>query len=425
MLIGLLIIPAAGIFTGETRAEEASKNEMARIQARVMNFADSYAAQMNQSNTVLQKQFTDMTGRTQFMRMTLNSMASAYDIAAGMHPNLSLVNMVVMVTLQRIVWEEFWQPEIFGPRAIFHLELLQQLEKEIWAIADNEFTREQLNILRELILAWRKAHPDQNMVVTIRFTDFHSLKEMFHIAERKGLFSGVTKAVDAAEEIRMLGDRLRFQSSRMLILLNFQLELAYLQLANKSEVQTILQDSSKLATAAQQFAHVSASLPEMTKIFFTKLESESARLNSLLETLNQAMGTGDELAIEIKRVIVALDSLVSRFDPMRAKDGIKPIEIDQLRGLAKDVAVSGRQLNDFLQTADHFLSDPAKEKKLANLVEALAHVESQGERLINLIFYRSLAVVLIAIFGFFFLAITYRYISNKFFDTRKRKPISE
>jgi hypothetical protein len=411
ILIGLFMLPVLGIFVSETQAEKVSKTERARIQSRVMNFADSYAAQIHQSNAVFQQRFSNMTARTQFMQMTLNSVVVAYDIAAGPHPPHSLVNMVVMVTLQRIVWQEHWQPNVFGPQASFQLELLQQLEGEIWSIADKEFSLEQLNILKELILTWRKAHPDQNIVASIRFTDFRSLKEIFRLAESKGLFSGISKAVDTAEELRRLGDRFRYQISRMQLLLNFQLELAYMQL--------------KLAAAAQQVALVTARLPEMTQNAFTKLESESARLRSLLEVLNQTMGTGDELAVEINRAITALDSLVSRFDPIRAEDGVKPIDIVQLGELARDAAVTGRQLNDLLQTADHFLSEQDKEKRLANLVEALAKIEGQGKQLIDFIFFRILVIVVTILFGSFLLAIFYRYISNKYFDTRKRERFSD
>ena len=425
ILIGLFMLPVLGIFVSETQAEKVSKTERARIQSRVMNFADSYAAHIHQSNAVFQQRFSNMTTRTQFMQMTLNSVVVAYDIAAGPHPSHSLVNMVVMVTLQRIVWQEHWQPNVFGPQASFQLELLQQLESEIWSIADKEFSREQLNILKELILAWRKAHPDQNIVASIRFTDFSSLKDIFRLAESKGLFSGISKAVDTAEELRRLGDRFRYQISRMQLLLNFQLELAYMQLANKPELQTLMQDSTKLAAAAQQVAQVTARLPEMTQNAFTKLESESARLSSLLEVLNQTMGTGDELAVEVNRAIVALDSLVSRFDPIRAEHGVKPIDIVQLGELARDAAVTGRQLNDLLQTADHFLSEQDKEKRLANLVEALANIEGQGKQLIDFIFYRILVIVVTILFGSFLLAIFYRYISNKYFDTRKRESISD
>jgi len=425
ILIGLFMLPVLGIFVSETQAEKVSKTERTRIQGMVMNFADSYAAHIHQSNAVFQQRFSNMTTRTHFMQMALNSVVVAYDIAAGPHPPHSLVNMVVMVTLQRIVWQEHWQPNVFGPQASFQLELLQQLESEIWSIADKEFSREQLNILKELILAWRKAHPDQNIVASIRFTDFSSLKDIFRLAESKGLFSGISKAVDTAEELRRLGDRFRYQISRMQLLLNFQLELAYMQLANKPELQTLMQDSTKLAAAAQQVAQVTARLPEMTQNAFTKLESESARLSSLLEVLNQTMGTGDELAVEVNRAIVALDSLVSRFDPIRAEHGAKPIDIVQLGELARDAAVTGRQLNDLLQTADHFLSEQDKEKRLANLVEALANIEGQGKQLIDFIFYRILVIVVTILFGSFLLAIFYRYISNKYFDTRKRESISD
>jgi hypothetical protein len=78
-----------------------------------------------------------------------------------------------------------------------------------------------------------------------------------------------------------------------------------------------------------------------------------------------------------------------------------------------------------LQTADHFLSEQDKEKRLANLVEALAKIEGQGKQLIDFIFFRILVIVVTILFGSFLLAIFYRYISNKYFDTRKRERFSD
>jgi len=425
ILLGLFILPAVGIFTGEARAGEESEEDIIRVQGLVMNFADSYASNMLQSNTVFQQQFSDMTARTNFMQMTLYSMSSAYDIASGPYARRSLVDMVVLVTLQRIVWEEHWQPNVYGSKASFHLEIIQQLEKDIWSIAGRELSREQLKVLMDLIQAWHKAHPEQDIVVSIRFTDFGSLGEIFRLAESKGLFSNISKAVDTADEIRQMGDRFRYQISRMQLLLNYQLELAYMQLAAKPEMAALMKDSAKLAAAADQFARVTDNLPEMTKNIFDQLEKENDRLRSLLEMLNQTLGTGDELTVKINRTVASLDSLVSRFDPIRAKDGAKPINVEQFSGLARDLSETGRQFNDLLQTADHFLSDQDREKRLVNLVESLANIERRGEELIDLIFYRSLAVILIALFGVFFLAIAYNYISNKFLDTRKRKPVSD
>jgi hypothetical protein len=416
IFICLLIVITAPLFVGEAQAKDKGKSDIIRVHRLVMNFADNYAANMLQSNNIFKQRISDASARAEFMNMTLFSISTAYDIASGYSPHHKLVNMMVLVTLQRIVWEEHWQPNVFGSQANFHLEILKQLEKDIWSLAGKEYSAEQLSLLMELIQAWHKAHPEQNIVVSIRFTDFASLKKEFQLAESKGLFSSISKAVDAAEELHLLGERLRYQMSRMQLLLNYQLEVAYMQLINQPEIGRLMQNSDKFAAAADQFTQLSTKLPEITQNVFAKLETESAQLRDLLKTLNQTVGSGNELAVEVNRTISLIDALIARFDPIRAKDGVEHIDIEQFRGLTRDLSEGGRQLTDLLQMAGEFLSDEDKEKRLANFLETLENIQRRGEQLIDLIFYRILLIVVTVLLGSFLLAIVYRYIGNRFFE---------
>lgn len=59
--------------------------------------------------------------------------------------------MMVLVTLTRITWEEYWQPKVYGDSAQMLIKTLRQLEENIWTLAARVLTPEQSKQLRALI----------------------------------------------------------------------------------------------------------------------------------------------------------------------------------------------------------------------------------------------------------------------------------
>ncbi len=132
----------------------------AELQRMVMAYADSYASFLIQSNKDFQRRFSSYEARAEILQMTIASLLAAFDIAAGPDALFSLLDMIVMVTLQRITWEEYWQPKVFGKKADFLLETFRRAEREVGKIAEIVYSPEQLQILQNLIQEWRKVHPD-------------------------------------------------------------------------------------------------------------------------------------------------------------------------------------------------------------------------------------------------------------------------
>ena len=389
----------------------------AELQRMVMAYADSYASYLIQSNKDFQRRFSSYEARAEIIQMTVASLLAAFDIAAGPDALFSLLDMIVMVTLQRIIWEEYWQPKVFGKKADFLLETFRRAEREVGKIAEIVYSPEQLQILQNLIQEWRKVHPDQKIVVGIRFTNFRKLERLYVQAKKRILFSTIKKTVETADAIRLLGERLRYQSSRMQLILNLQLELGYIQLIEKHEVEGLIQQTSKFVAATEQLAQTASQLPEMTKYVFKEFETESERFRGLLDELRQTLVVGDELVTEVNSTIRSVDSLVSRFDPIRSDVGKKPIDIQEYREAAKDFTETGHQFKILLESIDHFLSNPDKNKRLSYIVEAVGKLEAQGERLINHIYYRTIILVIVIFIGSFITVLAYRIISKKIFGS--------
>lgn len=79
-----------------------------------------------------------------------------------------MFDTVALVGLTRVVWEEYWGPQVFGEQATSMLAIYRTLEDEIWSLAAKYVTAEQAQALREVIVAWGKEHPKAISISYIR-----------------------------------------------------------------------------------------------------------------------------------------------------------------------------------------------------------------------------------------------------------------
>ena len=326
--------------------------------------------------------------------------------------------MTVMVTLQRIAVEEFWIPKFFGKSGLDFLKTLQVLEKEIWDIAAKLLTSDQQRNLRDLINEWRKIHPDQNVVHSIRFSSFREDLGK-GLDDPKGLFSGVRKAANTADELRLLGDRYRYLIMRMQLMLNSQLQLAYLQMVSQPEVHQLLNDTDRVTASLEQFAKTASEFPTTAETLIKQLGDESEQFRKLTEEVRQTMIVGNEMVTHINQTIATVDSLVARFDPIREKQqGAEPIDIEAYREAASDFTETARQVNLLIQSLDRLLTNQQVAERLPHLKEAIGsidqEVKSHTEYILNRTFFYSIAIVIIILLA----CLIYRYVSVKWFTVR-------
>ena len=383
----------------------------------VTAFADSYAARLTQSNMILQNRLKNNADRFAVHNMMVQSIATAYDISTAPNSVTAILDMTVMVTLQRMAWEEFWYPKRLGDPAQGHLKVLRQLEKEIWTIAAKFLTPEQQQDLRNLILKWRKSNPDQQIVFSVRFSLFRD--EMGEGSkDPKGLFSGITKAANAAEELRVLGERYRFLLTRMQMMLNPQLQLAYLQMVSQPEVNQLIKDANRLTSSFELVAESASRLPETAKNIIKEAGAESEQFRKLVEEMQQMLTVGNELIFNTKKTLELIDSLVARFDPIREKkQGAKPIDIGEYRDAAKEFTETAHEINLMIQSLDLLLANQIESNQRLGLLDAVGKIGQEGEDFIDHIFYRAITFLMLLLLGIILASLIYRYVSIKMFDT--------
>ena len=415
--------PIRSIFKSDKQKqkEDVAVLSETQLQAIVTAFADSYAARITQSNIILQQRLASPRDRLAAQDMMVQSLTAAYDIAVTPAPAVAILDMTVMVTLQRMAVEEFWHPKIFGDSAKDFVKALQQLEKEIWDIAAKLLTAEQERALRNLIDDWRKTHPDQNVVHSIRFANFR--EELGKMADDpRGLFSGVKKAVNTAEELRMLGEKYRYLLSRMQLMLTSQVQLAYLQMVSQPEVGQLLTDTDRVTTTLEQFAQTASDFPDTAETLIKKLGDESVQFQKLIEEVGQTLTVGNEMITLINQTITTIDSLVTRFDPIREQQqGTEPIDISEYRQVAVDFTETARQVNAVIQSLDQLLTNQQVAERLPKLIEAVGIIDAEVKGFTNYLFYRILFLCIAVVIAILFACLAYRYVSVKWLAKPRAK----
>ncbi|HIJ54886.1 MAG TPA: hypothetical protein HPQ03_02045 [Deltaproteobacteria bacterium] len=265
----------------------------AQLRSELMNFADRYTQYLSQASIEFKLREPRIHSRQISLSTNFLEASAAFDIAGGQNPDTALLDMVVLVTLQRMVWEEYWKPNWFKKSADVYVETLRRAETDIWKIAEKVLLPSHLQKLRELIDEWHETHPKQWLVSYIRFSDFDEARRasIEKSVKSGGLLAPIKEATEVVDEIRMLGERAMYKLSRMQLLLNLQVQMFLLDVMVQPEVEKILKEVPKFSTVSNRFADAVEKLPDQIKT--ERTDAINQAMNQLTrfrkETLNQLM----------------------------------------------------------------------------------------------------------------------------------------
>ncbi|WP_319471655.1 hypothetical protein [uncultured Pseudodesulfovibrio sp.] len=232
------------------------------LQAAVMSHADTTISRIFEAANVLEKIGTPQA-RLTAARMMVFDVASYVEIASGPYPGIALLDLMVLTSLKRMVWEEFWVPK-FGPEAMSALEFIKENEAEIWEIAAKIMTQSQLDEMAQTILRWRKRNPKVVGINYIRFAEFGELglkPSMQQLTVPGGLFASVKQATMVAQDMKVAIDRAFYLMSRMQLVVNFQVKLAYLEIMFQPETDGIITQAEHMNDITKRYAEIAEKLP--------------------------------------------------------------------------------------------------------------------------------------------------------------------
>ncbi|HEV8113360.1 MAG TPA: hypothetical protein VGR31_11345 [Planctomycetota bacterium] len=420
---------ASSVLGGKKPPEKLPPNI---LQGGLMRFADTFAARVTQATQDFADRAATPEARIQAMGWAIRQNTSAFTIASGPNPNVALLDMVVLVTLSRMVHEEHILPNVWGEADRPMVEAFQSLERDIWEVAAQTLTQPQQDELRATLRAWRDENPNMAATSFVRLPAFQDIiKARADAAEAKantgtGLgdllsvdpLSGLEPAVREIEKSRLFAERTLYYAQRAPILLSTQVELLGMKLARMAEVHSALDYSQRISLAAASLAETAAKLPESVRVereaavkqisdelslqrqgIVADLEKSEAPARKILTDARATLEAGAQMSIALQGTIGSLDNFIGGFAAKEPPPGApppppaepsKPFDITEYGDTATKIGVMAHELNGVVASLD---------QSLPNVQRTMDEAARRGDQTIDHAFVRGieLGAILIAL----------------------------
>jgi len=391
------------------RAAEERAASLLQIQLSVMRFADEYTAWVTERVGVFQLSTDDPGERLAAQSWLVSQATSAFTIAAGPNPELNAIDMLVFATLSRMVIEDRWVGELYGPRAEGLLVAHRGLEERIWNYAPMLLSEAQTVELRSGIEAWHRKNPVMRAVPFIHFEDFAFATgaTLAGTASTGSIFSflgldplsNLDPAVRELAQTRQLAERAVYYGQRAPKLISMEVQRLAFELAMTPESVGLLQNVDRIGGAAQATGNLATDLPrlfaeersaaieQLTGI----LDERQGQLQALVVELRSTLEAGGTTSDSVRETIAALDVLLARFDRPAAatvRTGSRPFDVTEYTEALRVMGETAQQLQLLLGQADG---------KMPALNQASEHATGQLVSLVDHVYWRLVQLILVLV----------------------------
>jgi hypothetical protein len=435
LLVLVLVIPTSSWALNQKKKEaEPGQMTALQLQSELMSFGDRFATILGRAGADYSLRAPTPEARVGVRLDLVQSVTSAFSIAAEPNPEIALLDMVVLTTLGRVIYEEHWRPKE-GDSVDVIINAFRKLEADVSQIAQRVLSEEEQADLQSLIYEWRENNPEEFNFEYLRFSDFAKERSQSTLAkavESGGMFASIHKATTELEKTRLLVERSMYLATRMPFLTGHFVDVWLSQWIMNPEVTEILTDlhaisesSKSLASAADQLPavaqqvrkagidHFMDRLSEERKSTMQDFIAEEERLRGLLTELRQAV-------TESNNLILSADSLAKRL-------GYEPgapfeFNLNNYRETIVEATDGVRQLEALISGVNQLMLSPGWENTLPRIVEAVDKIETEGEKWIGNAFLLGMVMIASSLAGILLvMLVLIRYAAKKFAGLRKEQ----
>lgn len=279
-------------------------NDARQVQAQVMDFADEMTLRLAEAIDEIENKATNFEARTIAHRLKYTVAHGATIIAAAQNPRIALVDMYVMITLQRTLLERKIIPQYYGDEANRLLTIFVSSEKEIRRLTEKALAPEQIAEIDRLIAVWLETNPDRIYASYVRFSEFSAARLVTTGQTEKGRTSnvlgflfidplaGLDPTTRELEQVRLFAERAFFYMQRVPMLISWQAELLYIDTVGEPETRKILANTDSLTKSVEK---ITAEITELKKQFPELVSSER---QAILDRVEIMVNEQRQLAIE-------------------------------------------------------------------------------------------------------------------------------
>ena len=386
LLIILVIVSIAG---GDVQGAKEKKDKDAKektyaiteaqLQSHVMSFADRFVSILI---TALQEYDTrkpSKKDRYEVRELITYALSNSYVIAAESDPDIALLDMLSMVTLGRIIFEQEGLSK-YGKTVEPVIEGFRDAENNIRKIASIVLTPDELLNLMSIIKRWREKNPEATFFPLIRFSKFAGERRESTLTRGEtpdGIFESVESASEQVEEMRLLAERGMYLATRLPQLWGMFSELWLTNLLNNPDMKKILTDLSQLSQGTAGLAVTAENLPDQIA---TERET----------TIKQVMS-----AVSTERKAAIMDITTER--EAAIKQVMSAVSAERKAAMA-----------DFLTEFQSI-----EKRLIPEITKAMDRAESEGEELVDHTMRQAIVLIGIWLVGYVIARLLIQFFSNK------------
>jgi hypothetical protein len=447
LALGVAILMVSGVgHSGKKQKQDEYVITAAELQLELMSYADRYASVAAQALDDVERLGPPPETRRAIMGDLIYSAAAAFTIAADSDPQLALLDMVVMTTLGRMVFEDYWRPMLGAPTEPV-IVWFTQLERDIWEVAAPILDQAQQQELRERIETYRADNPDLGTFSNLRFADFPSKRASSTLKKKKsgGIFGSVRNITDQVEQTRIMAERAMYLSTRLPLLSGGFADIWVTRLSYNPAVEELREDLHNFALVSDRLATIAEQLPEqisternetieqlvreVTTLRYEAIEHVLQGVTKEREaTLQQLIAEEEELGglltelrhtlNEANTLTGSVDLLAQRFDigaPTEPGEPAEPFVIEDYRRTIVEAGAVIERLNGLVLSTTELLNSPGADRLVPSLVEAINQAGQTSEDLVDHSFIRGVLLILFALIGFVIARLCYQWLALRMF----------
>ncbi len=376
----------------------ASLADARQVQAQVMDFADEMTLRLAEAIDVIETRSQSIEGRTIAHRLKYTVAHGATIIASAQNPRIALVDMYVMISLQRALLEKNIVGKSIGSEGDRLVQTFQTSEQEIKGLASKALTPEQIAEIDRLVTQWLENNPDRIYAGYVRFSEFSAARQVATAQAQKGragnvlgfLFidplAGLDPTTREIEQARLLAERAFFYMQRMPMLISWQAELLVMDTVSEPESRQVLTSVQSMTLSIEE---ITREINEINTRFPELISAErQAILDQLDKTIDEQRQKSIEQALEglsAERKAI-LDQLAAQEEELRPMITDLRDAVDSATALSDSVRSTTEQFEQLAKVL-HLdePSDPdAEPTDLADVAEVLRETTRAAEELVRL-----------------------------------------
>ncbi|MGR8935227.1 MAG: hypothetical protein ACU837_12670 [Gammaproteobacteria bacterium] len=392
-------LPEKGIRSMLSLEREDAAPDPVELQSQLLRFADNSIEALNLALGKLRRPDDKPARRRTLLLRRIVTSNEILAVATGENAYANLLDMAILVSLNRMNFEDYWLPKLNAESAQPYLVASQEIEKEIWRIAATTLKKDQIAELHTAIKTWHGQHPAVRSPSDIGALGFASEIAKIDRSSRPGLTSSVFNllAIDplagldpATRELantRLFAERALFLARHMPTLIRWETELLATNTADMPQVEQLLADTAQLSEAADRFSRTAERFPSVIAAerlqLVQALDRQRPGLISLGAQAEKALDAGKQMSDAATATLKSFQDVVRQLQSSPADPNAEPFRINDYTAAAVQINATAQDLVKLLQTFDRTLAPDKFDLLSVRLNTVIRQSRESGEALVD------------------------------------------